>query len=237
MSLSASAFQSFRDESNNVTQKIDCPKPKVTAGTKDWGALYSCIGGFGETVKFFINEEAGTGKVKNVKFMWNNWTKNIGEGIHTDKAIAKVWVSIMATIYAPEKTEEVINTFFSSINKTVESSTHILIYTHHVGPAINEHLFTVTTKQQASHKTEIIKAEITDFQACRTVISKAVNYSETLLSGDGAPIQESGYKSFFINGKNKDMFFCEVRSGNNYKIKAARNGKFPFKYIAQGNLR
>ena len=50
------------------------------------------------------------------------------------------------------------------------------------------------------------------------------------------PIQEAGYKSYMIEGRGKDLFFCEVYSGGRYKIKAELNGNYPFKYIAEGNF-
>ena len=49
-------------------------------------------------------------------------------------------------------------------------------------------------------------------------------------------MQETGYKNFMIEGRGKDLFFCEVQSGGRYKVKAALNGNFPFKYIAEGTF-
>lgn len=73
-----------------------------------------------------------------------------------------------------------------------------------------------------------------DFGACQSVTAKAAGYSVSLISGDGEPIQEAGYQSFMLKGRGKDLFFCEVHSGGRYKVRAALNGKFPFKVIAEG---
>ncbi len=86
-------------------------------------------------------------------------------------------------------------------------------------------------KQQKSRS-----ASVGDFDRCKQVVAKSVGYSASLLTGDGDPVQESGYKSFMLKGRGKDLFFCEVHSGGRYKIKAALNGKFPFKYIAEGQM-
>jgi hypothetical protein len=75
-----------------------------------------------------------------------------------------------------------------------------------------------------------------DFGSCKVAVGKAVGYSASLLSGDGEPIQESGYKSFMLKGQGKDLFFCEVHSGGRYKINAALGGNFPFRYIADGSF-
>lgn len=75
-----------------------------------------------------------------------------------------------------------------------------------------------------------------DFGSCKAAVGKAAGYSASLLSGDGEPIQESGYKSFMLKGQGKDLFFCEIYSGGRYKIKAALGGNFPFRYITEGSF-
>jgi len=87
----------------------------------------------------------------------------------------------------------------------------------------------------ASNK-EAVNAATSEFAQCKRVVAKAVSYSESLLSGDGSPVLEPGYKSFMLSGKGKDLFFCEVYGGGKYKVKAALNGAFPFRYIAEGTL-
>lgn len=83
-------------------------------------------------------------------------------------------------------------------------------------------------------KTQTKSAE--EFSACKSVTANAAGYSVALISGDGQPIQEAGYKSFMLNGRGKDLFFCEVHSGGRYKVRAALNGTFPFKAIAEGKF-
>lgn len=75
-----------------------------------------------------------------------------------------------------------------------------------------------------------------DFEACRSAVAKAAGYGVSSITGDGQPINESDHRSFLLNGKSNDIFFCEMYPGRKYKIKAALGGKFPFKYIAEGVL-
>lgn len=139
----AFAFDTFNSESAKVSAGIACPKPKINPGDNVWSPLYTCIGGSAETVKFFINGIAGSTKVDDVKFLWNDWTKDIGHGVHADAAIAKSWVAAMATMYAPHKVGKVINAFFGSKNTTIKDGPYLLKYTYHVGPAIDERMFIV----------------------------------------------------------------------------------------------
>ena len=111
------------------------------------GALYSCIGGKAETVKFFVNEMPNSGgRVKNVKFLWNDYTKNVGEGTHADAAIAKQWAGHLADMYAPTHKAQVMKVFLGNKNAVVESATHVLTYTYSKGPAADERMFVVTKK-------------------------------------------------------------------------------------------
>ena len=224
-------------ESSKVTNLVSCKYKKITPASDGWGALYSCIGGRAETVKLFINEEAGTGRVKNIKFMWNEWTKDAGYGKKADSGTAKEWVSKLAKTYARNKQDEVVSAFYSKANKAIIDGKYVLKYSYHVGPAIDERMIIITTKGQESAKSAARISEKSDYDACRSVISKAVKYPISELSGDGDPVKESGYKSFMIKGKGRDLFFCEVHRDNKYKISAALGGKYPFKYIAQGDLR
>lgn len=75
-----------------------------------------------------------------------------------------------------------------------------------------------------------------NFDLCKQMIAKKVSYSVSALTGDGNPIDEAGYQSFYLQGQSDDLFFCEVHPGKRYKIKAALGGSFPFKYIDDGRF-
>src|SRR5690606_7187967 len=143
---SSFAFDNFNAESKRITESVKCQKPKITPGNESWGALYGCIGGASETVKIFINEQVGSGQVENVKFMWNDWTRDGGYGVHADKALAKAWVSVFGTLYAPQKVDQVINTFFGTKDSTIEGESYVLKFTYRSGPGIDERLFVVVRK-------------------------------------------------------------------------------------------
>lgn len=81
-----------------------------------------------------------------------------------------------------------------------------------------------------------VQAATSEFALCKKAVGRAVGYAETAITGDGSPATEPTYKSFMLKGQGKDLFFCEVHAGGKYKIKAAINGAFPFKYIAEGSL-
>ena len=76
----------------------------------------------------------------------------------------------------------------------------------------------------------------TDLTKCMATVARAAGYSASDLTGDEAPTQEAGYKSFLIKGRGRDLFFCEVHPSERYKIKAALRGQFPFRYIAEGRF-
>lgn len=142
------SFMSFSGEVAQANKALDCHRPKITQGLPNIsGRLYGCIGGKHETVKYFINEQLATNEVKNVKLMWNNWTKNsFGQGLHADKKIAEKWLSAITNLFAPTKESALKSMFFSDLNKTIYTNKFKFEYRHHVGPAINEHLLIVSER-------------------------------------------------------------------------------------------
>ena len=101
---------------------------------------------------------------------------------------------------------------------------------------IDSFIVVLTDAKHLAEKDQARRSSAGDFEACKAVVAKSVGYSASLLSGDGEPIQEAGYTSFLLKGRGKDLFFCEVHQGRHYKIRAGLNGKFPFKYIAEGKF-
>jgi hypothetical protein len=48
------------------------------------------------------------------------------------------------------------------------------------------------------------------------------------------PTNEGSYKSYYVKGENRDKFWLEIHNNGTVKIKAAYNGKYPFRYIGTG---
>lgn len=142
----ALAFDSFNDEISKVSHEIKCNTGKVSkeSGLPD---LWGCILPGAEVLKVFINED-GSGGVKNVKIMWNDWTRDTGYGVHTDREIAMAWVSAISTIYAPESVEEVMKAFSGDSDVRISGDGYSMSYTYFRGPAIDERLITITKGNQ-----------------------------------------------------------------------------------------
>lgn len=95
----------------------------------------------------------------------------------------------------------------------------------------------VLTPQASLQASATVRAAAAgEFDKCKGAVARAAGYDASMLTGDGKPIQEAGYKSFMLNGRGRDMFFCEVHGGGRYKVKAALNGAFPFRYVAEGSF-
>ena len=140
-------FYSFYKEYKLVSSEINCPDPKIRKSTGTWeGDLFFCVSGKAKSVKLYINEKPSGNEVKNIKLMWNDWTKNVEYGVHADKEQAVTWVTKIANLYAPKRANEVKEMFFNRTDKTIRSNNYQLKYTHYVGPAINEHLLVITAK-------------------------------------------------------------------------------------------
>lgn len=150
MKKSAGGFDSFRSEAETTKRELQCPNSVDSDTTPAFfdgaGALYGCIQGKMETVKWFITEIPKSNQVKNVKFLWNDWFKEMGFGIHSDKEEAEKALKVLIKLYAPEKSNEVHNAFFGSSSKTIASDKFILEYTYDRGPTIDGRMIVVTEK-------------------------------------------------------------------------------------------
>jgi len=139
-------FSPFAAEVQKVIKATSCRTGKTM---RDPGlpALWGCISGSQETVKLFINEVDGeAGRVANVKLMWNDWTRDIGYGLHADKALATKWAEAIAQTYAPDQVSEVTAAFAAKRNRVITSEHYVLTYTYDQGPAIGERLIVITER-------------------------------------------------------------------------------------------
>ncbi len=120
------SFSLFRNEAETVRNKLECPlsidDDIVKGGSLYGGDLYGCILGTMQTVKWFINENANSNKVYNVKFLWNDWFIDRGYGkIHSDKQEAQRALNVIIKMYAPKKSKELNKIFFDNKNRTINS--------------------------------------------------------------------------------------------------------------------
>jgi hypothetical protein len=107
-------------------------------------------------VKVFINED-GYGGVENIKLMWNDWTRDTGYGVHTDKAMAEAWVAAIATRYTPLSVDRVLNAFRGTASASIDGDGHVLEYTYFKGPAIDERLVTITASKTATSPQVVVQ--------------------------------------------------------------------------------
>ncbi|NUB11504.1 hypothetical protein GAY28_01545 [Azospirillum brasilense] len=140
-------FRSFTEEAKRVSQALPCPYSKITPADSYGGALYGCIQGPAETAKFWINETKGkSGQVENVKVMWNEWTKDVGYGLAPDKSTASHMAAVLADLYAPQLKAELVRVFNGRKPATFRHEKFEITYELNKGPAIDEHLLTVSQK-------------------------------------------------------------------------------------------
>lgn len=141
----ANSFKSFDSEVRKTSATLGCARPKTSNSLAGAGALYSCIGGREETVKWFISESfERRGTVRNVKFLWNEFTQDVGYGIGTDRSTALAWTAHLADLYAPQNKVELLKAFKGKRNTEIKAPPFVLSYTFHQGPAANERMVIVT---------------------------------------------------------------------------------------------
>ncbi len=227
----------FKTETKRATSALKCSHPMIAPAVEGEGALYSCVAGQNETVKFFINENETKDHIENIKITWNDETRDTGNGVHTDKKQAQAFVTAFSQLYAPMLQNKLLTAFFSNTSARFSTADNFIDYTFTRDANIDERVLLLTPKPLKSVQEKPIPTNLNEFNVCKNMVSKAAGYSSSYLTEAGEPIQESSYKSYMLAGKDKDFFFCEIHSAQHqYKIKAALKGKLPFTYIAEGKL-
>ncbi len=135
-------FMSFEDEIAAVAKLTRCGRGKLTR-TSGLPDLWGCIAPGAEVLKLFVNE-GQDGGVANVKLMWNDWTRDVGYGVHTDGRLALAWASALATRYAPLGVKDVMRAFEGNRPVTIPGEGYVVRYSYDRGPAIDERLLTIT---------------------------------------------------------------------------------------------
>lgn len=139
----APQFQKFSSELNNV---LSCKYTKITPPDELGGTLYMCIAGKAETAKVFINKDEKTGKVENLKIMWNDWFKDLGYGVHPDKNEATGFINLLSKRLTPALTAQMLKSFEGKAPATFSTDAWDVKYTYNRGPSIDERLFVFTPK-------------------------------------------------------------------------------------------
>jgi len=137
------AFKSFTTELN---KSLGCKYSKMTPADAGDGALYGCIGGNAETAKVFVNEDKKSRKVLNVKVMWNDWHKDLGYGVHPDKAEATHFLKAISQQLSPELSAQLLESLEQSSPRSFSSTRWKVAYTYNRGPGIDERLFVFTPR-------------------------------------------------------------------------------------------
>lgn len=140
----AQARTEFQTEVDRVSWKIQCDTKKVVPASDGFGALFSCISGPAETSKFFINEDVATGKVKSIKFLWNDWFKDVGYGLHADSAVAAKMLESVLVLYPSQQSAELRSAFSAKKNRNFKSESATFEYTFDRGPSIDERMIVIT---------------------------------------------------------------------------------------------
>jgi hypothetical protein len=137
---------SFRSFTTGLNKSLSCKYSKITPADENDGALYGCIAGKAETAKVFVNEDKKSGKVLNVKLMWNDWHKDLGYGIHADKAEATLFLKALSQQLSPELSAQLLESFNQKTPRSFSNASWKVAYTYERGPGIDERLFVYTPK-------------------------------------------------------------------------------------------
>ncbi len=136
-------FGTFDEEARRFSSEVFCPTAKVTP-LESFGRVFGCVLGEFATVKFAIHELERTGRVENVKVMWNDCLVDRGRGVHVDRFEAELLVKMTVRLYAPGAEAEFLAIFKSNKAQTIRKNGFLFKYTYDGGPDVADRLLTIT---------------------------------------------------------------------------------------------
>ena len=206
--------------------------------SKDWVCMSALIpfgtvksGGMAGNIAFYVKSSAFD-RADDVRLKIN--INNPDERELAFTKLQSATVELFKALSLPLPTE--LRTALTQKTPRVIATSFGQVELRHQGGRIDSYLVILQSASILAAEKVAAKSGASDFNDCKRVVAQAAGYSHTLLSGDGIPTVEAGYKSFMLQGPNKDLFFCESQPGGRYKVKAALAGVFPFRYIAEGRF-
>jgi hypothetical protein len=144
-SLSPSNFLNFTEESDRLSRIIGCTDGKVVRdpGEPD---LWGCIAGSAQTVKVSLYERDTSGGVDDIQMEWDDWTADVGYGLHPDKELAYEWLTKVVGQYAPSQIDAAKSAFSDTNNVTFGDDKFRIAYTYRQGPSIGTRMIDITSK-------------------------------------------------------------------------------------------
>ncbi|HEY9824148.1 MAG TPA: hypothetical protein V6D19_01770 [Stenomitos sp.] len=137
----------FDLEASRAASNLSCVASDIILPeVNELGKMYFCISGTAQTVKFYLNEDVSTGNVKNAKFVWNDWFKDVGSGIHADYMFANSMIDTVLTLYPSQYASRIKQAFFANENRNFETDSFMITYTYERGSAIDERMLVITPK-------------------------------------------------------------------------------------------
>lgn len=143
ISAEASMFDTFTAETSAINDILDCKNSGITS-TPGLPDLWGCSHPVAEVVKVYVNGGESDG-VENVKLMWDDYTKDVGYGLHADREVAELWLASLLSRYASDAVDRMTEAFNGSEDVRVNVDGIAVEYTYSQGPAIGERLITITS--------------------------------------------------------------------------------------------
>jgi len=125
---------------------LDCSSEKAIPATKDFGALYICVLGQAETLRWFISENPSNGEVHNIGLMWVDWQVDTGYGVRADWKEAEKTLDFLIGRYVPTRQNDLLKAFWDSKNEDFSTSDFMIYYTFNAGPQKDERIVVIEKK-------------------------------------------------------------------------------------------
>ena len=127
---------------DKINSALNCIKPKGVSGLGTAGDLFVCK--VGDEVTLYVNQNLGNNTVKSIKLIWNDYTRDVGYGVHAGAAAAKNAATKLGDMYGLTEPGQLAVLLSSADSGELKSETHAFSYTYRQGPSIDERMLMIT---------------------------------------------------------------------------------------------
>lgn len=142
--IDRSAGENFGVAVDRINSALGCADTKGIAGLGTLGDLFICQ--TNEEVAVYVNQDLEDNTVASIKFIWNDYTQDVGYGTHVGAAKAEKFAAELGNLYALEEPDQLVDAIRGENNVQLESRTHIFTYTYRRGPSIDERMVVIKQK-------------------------------------------------------------------------------------------
>ena len=235
-------FGPFRDEARRMEEALNCGRVVEQATDAFSDLRRHCILGDNRTVRVTIIEPVGhEGLTKRVRLTWtDNGTgdnRALNAPPHVDRSAAQAALAKLATLYVPEKADELIRLFSEGADGTIDTGLFSVSVVHQSRTGMDLRTVELRDGNHAALANSEAESARPGFDRCLFIVRNIDVLKGLEIDGEPRPQRSDLHLTYFLYAKRGDRFLCELHDSGYYRIRISQKDGEEFRTLAHGNIR